>query len=123
MAKSSGSKMEIMTAELPDKGTLMNQINEIEEYHQNLKENVQKKMIEADSLKAKLNTQLEAVGRVIKLNSKISTLMVQKATKEEAKTSQIGIITAANSILEEEAEITAGVANYKQPLGAGKRAD
>lgn len=116
MIRSLADKMEIMTAELPDKGTLMNQINEIEEYHQNLKENVQKKMIEADSLKAKLNTQLEAVGRVIKLNSKISTLMVQKATKEETKTSQIGIITAANSILEEEAEITAGVANYNSLL-------
>ena len=102
-------KAETITAGLPDKGELAAQIEATEERRKRLEEQAQEKAAEVDGLKVKLNTQIEAAGRAIKLNSKITTLTAQKATKEAAKTSQVGIITAADTILAGEAEITAGV--------------
>ena len=102
-------KAETITAGLPDKAELAAQIEATEERRKRLEEQAQEKAAEVDGLKVKLNTQIEAAGRVIKLNSKITTLTAQKATKEAAKTSQVGIITAADTILAGEAEITAGV--------------
>lgn len=71
---------------------------------------------EGESVEGMLNTQLEAASRVIRLNSKIATLTAQKSAKEASKTSQVGIITAADTILANEAEITAGVATHKAML-------
>ena len=86
-------KAETITAGLPDKAELAAQIEATEERRKRLEEQAQEKAAEVDGLKVKLNTQIEAAGRVIKLNSKITTLTAQKATKEAAKTSQVGIIT------------------------------
>lgn len=102
-------KAETITAGLPDKGELAAQIEATEERRKRLEEQAQEKAAEVDGLKVKLNTQIEAAGRVIKLNSKITTLTAQKATKEATKTSQVGIITAADTILAGEVEIAAGV--------------
>ena len=109
-------KAETITAGLPDKGELTAQIEATEERRKRFEEQAQEKATEVDGLKVKLNTQIEAAGRVIKLNSKITTLTAQKATKEATKTSQVGIITAADTILAGEAEITAGVAKYNSLL-------
>lgn len=109
-------KAETITAGLPDKAELEAQIEETEERRKRLEAQAQEKAAEVDGLKVKLNTQLEAAGRVIKLNGKITTLTAQKATKEATKTSQVGIITAADTILAGEAEIAAGVANYNALL-------
>lgn len=114
--RSLSDKAETITAGLPDRAELATQIEEIEERCKRFEEQAQQKTAEVDGLKAKLNTQLEAAGRVIKLNSKITTLTAQKATKEEAKTSQAGIVIAANTILAGEAEITAGIAEYNSLL-------
>lgn len=110
--RSLADKAETIIVGLPDKVELAAQIEATEERCQSLEEQAQQKTAEVDGLKVKLNTQLEAAGRVIKLNSKITTLTAQKATKEAAKTSQVGIITAADTILAGEAEIAAGVAEY-----------
>lgn len=109
-------KVETLTAGLPDKSELATQIEETELHLKDVKEQEQQKTTEIDGLKVKLNTQLEAAGRVIKLNSKITSLTAQKATKENAKTSQLGIITSAETILAGEAEIIAGVARYNSLL-------
>ena len=52
----------------------------------------------------------------MKLNSKITTLTAQQASKEASKTAQVATITAAETILAAEPEITAGVAHYKTLL-------
>lgn len=110
--RSLSDKMETITSGLPDKGQLEAQIEAEEESRKAYEERAQKRTAEVDGLKVKLNTQLEAAGRVIKLNGKITSLTAQKASKEAAKTSQVGIITAADTILAGEADITAGVAKY-----------
>lgn len=101
-----------ITAGLPDRGELEKQIAEQEENKAAYEAQAEQKTADVDGLKVKLNTQLEAAGRVIKLNSKITTLTAQKAAKEAAKTTQVGIITAADTILAGEAEIAAGVEKY-----------
>lgn len=114
--RSLADKAETITAGLPDKAELASQIEVRELRCQQFEEQAQKKTAEVDGLKVKLNTQLEAAGRVIKLNSKITTLTAQKATKEATKTTQVGIVTAADTILAGEAEIAAGVAEYNSLL-------
>lgn len=109
-------KAEVITAGLPDKAELETQIEATEERKQRLEEQAAEKTAEIDGLKVKLNTQLEAAGRVIKLNSKITTLTSQKSQKEATKTSQVAIIAASDAILAGEAEITAGVARYNSLL-------
>lgn len=108
--RSLADKAETITAGLPDRAELAAQIKETEERQQRLEKQAQDKEAEIDGLKVMLNTQLEAASRVIRLNSKIATLTAQKSAKEATKTSQVGIITAADAILAGEAEITAGVA-------------
>ena len=114
--RSLADRAETITAGLPDRSELAAQIKETEERQQRLETQAQDKEKEIDSLKVTLNTQLEAVSRVIRINSKIATLTAQKSAKEASKTSQVGIITAADTILANEAEITAGVATYKAML-------
>lgn len=109
-------KAETLTAGLPDKAELAAQIEDAEERRKMIETQAQQRAADVDSLKVKLNTQIEAAGRVIKLNSKITSLTAQKATKEATKTSQVGIITAADTILAGEAEIAAGVAEYNRLL-------
>lgn len=106
-------RADTITAGLPDREELAAQVKEYEERRKNFEEAAVKKAAEVDGLKVKLNTQLEAAGRVIRLNSKITTLTAQKAAKEAAKTAQVGIITAADTILATEAEIAAGVSEYR----------
>lgn len=114
--RSLADRAETITAGLPDRSELAAQIKETEERQQRLEAQAQDKEKEIDSLKVTLNTQLEAASRVIRLNSKIATLTAQKSAKEASKTSQVGIITAADTILANEAEITAGVATHKAML-------
>lgn len=114
--RSLADRADTITAGLPDREELAAQVKEYEERRKNFEEAAAKKVTEVDGLKVKLNTQLEAAGRVIRLNSKITTLTAQKATKEAAKTAQVGIITAADAILATEAEIAAGVAEYRDLL-------
>lgn len=109
-------KAEAITAGLPDRAELEAQIAYQEQSRRNYEAGAQEKAAAVDGLKVKLNTQLEAAGRVMRLNSKITALTGQKATKEATKTSQVGIITAADTILAAEAEITAGVASYNALL-------
>lgn len=109
-------KAEAITTGLPDKAELETQIETTEERKQRLEEQAAQKTAEIDGLKVKLNTQLEAAGRVMKLNSKITTLTSHKSQKEAAKTSQVAIIAASDAILAAEAEITAGVARYNDLL-------
>lgn len=105
-----------ITAGLPDRAELEKQIEEQEKNKTAFEAQAAQKTADVDGLKVKLNTQLEAAGRVIKLNSKITTLTAQKAAKEAAKTTQVGIITAADTILAGEAEIAAGVEKYNSLL-------
>lgn len=109
-------KADTLTEGLPDSEELAAEIETAEAQRKGLLEQAEHKTAETDGLKVKLNTQLEAAARVMKLNSKITTLTAQQASKEASKTSQVGIITAAETILAAEPEITAGVAHYKTLL-------
>lgn len=103
-------KAETITAGLPDRAELEAKIAAEEESRKLYEAQAAEKAQAVDGLKVKLNTQLEAASRVIKLNSKISSLTATRASKEATKTAQIGIISAADAILSKEAEIGAGVA-------------
>ena len=114
--RSLADKADTLTAGLPDSEELAAEIETAEAQRKGLLEQAESKTAEVDTLKVKLNTQLEAAARVMKLNSKITTLTAQQASKEAAKTAQVATITAAETILAAEPEITAGVAHYKTLL-------
>lgn len=114
-------RVETITAGLPDRAELALQIHETEEQRKKFEEQIQQKIAEVDNFKIKLAAQIEAAGRAIKLNSKITALTAQKSTKETAKTSQVGIIMAADTILAGEAEIIAGMAKYNFLLEQEKK--
>lgn len=114
--RSLADKADTLTAGLPDSEDLAAEIEAAEAQRKGLLEQAESKTAEVDTLKVKLNTQLEAAARVMKLNSKITTLTAQQASKEAAKTAQVATITAAETILAAEPEITAGVAHYKALL-------
>lgn len=114
--RSLADKADTLTAGLPDGEELAAEIETTEAQRKGLMEQAESKTAEVDTLKVKLNTQLEAAARVMKLNSKITTLTAQQASKEAAKTAQVATITAAETILAAEPEITAGVAHYKTLL-------
>jgi exonuclease SbcC len=114
--RSLADKADTLTAGLPDSEELAAEIEAAEARRKGLMEQAESKTAEVDTLKVKLNTQLEAAARVMKLNSKITTLTAQQASKEAAKTAQVATITAAETILAAEPEITAGVAHYKTLL-------
>lgn len=114
--RSLADKADTLTAGLPDSEELAAEIEAAEAQRKGLLEQAESKTAEVDTLKVKLNTQLEAAARVMKLNSKITTLTAQQASKEAAKTAQVATITTAETILAAEPEITAGVAHYKTLL-------
>lgn len=114
--RSLADKADTLTAGLPDSEDLAAEIEAAEAQRKGLLEQAESKTAEVATLKVKLNTQLEAAARVMKLNSKITTLTAQQASKEAAKTAQVATITAAETILAAEPEITAGVAHYKALL-------
>ena len=114
--RSLAEKADTLTEGLPDSAELDAQLKDQEERRKNYEAAAQEKAAAVDGLKVKLNTQLEAAARVIKLNSKITTLTAQRATKETAKTGQVGIITAADTVLAQEPEILAGVEAYNALL-------
>lgn len=114
--RSLSDRADTLTAGLPDSEELAAEIEAAEAQRKGLLEQAESKTAEVDTLKVKLNTQLEAAARVMKLNSKITTLTAQQASKEASKTAQVATITAAETILAAEPEITAGVAHYKTLL-------
>ena len=109
-------KVDTITAGLPDSAELDAQLKHQEECRSSYEAAAREKAAAVDSLKVKLNTQLEAAGRVMRLNSKLTSLTGQKAAKEAAKTAQVGLITAADTMLAAEPEITAGVAELGRLL-------
>lgn len=119
--RSLADKADTLTAGLPDSEELAAEIETAEAQRKGLLEQAESKTAEVDSLKVKLNTQLEAAARVMKLNSKITTLTAQQASKEATKTAQVATITAAETILAAEPEIAAGVAYYKTLLEQEKK--
>ena len=114
--RSLADRADTLTVGLPDSKELAAEIEAAEARRKGMLEQAESKTAEVDTLKVKLNTQLEAAARVMKLNSKITTLTAQQASKEAAKTAQVATITAAETILAAEPEITAGVAHYKTLL-------
>lgn len=109
-------KADILTAGLPDTKGLADEISYYEGYINDLKTTVDEKQKTADTLRATLNTQLEAAARAMKLNSRISTLTGNKAIKESHKTSQTAIIAGADTILAQENEILTGVKHFNELL-------
>lgn len=109
-------KIDTIMAGMPDMDLLKSSIEATEESKKTYEEVAAEKTAEIDSLKVKLNTQLEAAGRIMKLNNKITMLTEQKASKEAIKTTQVATVTAADAVLAEEATIAAGVVKYNALL-------
>lgn len=109
-------KVEDKTAGLPDKAELEESIKTTETAIENQRKAISEKTTETEALRVKLNTQLEAAGRVIKLQGKTQTITANKASKEAAKTAQRAIILNADAVLQQEAAIMAGVLEYNSLL-------
>ena len=118
--RSLGDRADTILAGLPDAVELAGKIEEIEARRKSLEQAVQERTEALDSVKAKLSTRLEAAERIIKLNGKITTLTATRATKEELRTAQLGIIARADAVLAQEAEVEAGVAEYSRLLDREK---
>lgn len=109
-------RAENILAGLPNREELAAKITAEEESRKLYEAQAAEKTAAVDGLKVKLNTQLEAASRAMKLNSKISSLTATRASKEATKTAQAGIVSAADVILSKEAEIAAGVAKLHEML-------
>ena len=109
-------RAENILAGLPNREELAAKITAEEESRKLYEAQATEKTAAVDGLKVKLNTQLEAASRAMKLNSKISSLTATRASKEATKTAQAGIVSAADVILSKEAEIAAGVAKLHEML-------
>ena len=109
-------RTENILAGLPNREELTAKITAEEESRKLYEAQAAEKTAAVDGLKVKLNTQLEAASRAMKLNSKISSLTATRASKEATKTAQAGIVSAADVILSKEAEIAAGVAKLHEML-------
>lgn len=109
-------RAENILAGLPNREELAAKITAEEESRKLYEAQAAEKTAAVDGLKVKLNTQLEAASRTMKLNSKISSLTATRASKEATKTAQAGIVSAADVILSKEAEIAAGVAKLHEML-------
>lgn len=112
--KTYSDKVDILMSGLPDMEKLYEEIDYHESYSNGLREEIKEKDKLSDSLKVTLNTQLAATERVIKLNSRISTLTGNKALKEGKKTTQAAIIAGADNVLAEESAIISGVQHYNE---------
>lgn len=113
-------RAETITAGLPDREELAAEIEAETAELKAAEQEVAARTAEVDSLKVALNTQLEAAGRVIKLNGKITSLTSQKASKEAQRTQQSAIAMAAKNTLAEEDAIAAGVKEYEYLLAMEK---
>lgn len=71
---------------------------------------------EADKLKLRLNSKLEAAARALKLSEGINTLNRKKADIEANRSAQIDILNNTNIILSQESAIIEGVAKYNSLL-------
>lgn len=109
-------RAENILAGLPNREELAAKITAEEESRKLYEAQAAEKTAAVDGLKVKLNTQLEAASRAMKLNSKISSLTATRASKEATKTAQAGIVSASDVILSKEAEIAAGVAKLHEML-------
>ncbi len=101
---------------LPNPEKLTEDIEATTEHRQRLEEQVKEKETSVDSLKVQLNTQIEAAGRAIRLNNKLSSLTAQIAAKRDAQTTQAGLVAAADTILSQEPDILTGIQQYNQLL-------
>lgn len=113
-------RADTLTAGLPDSAELATQIEEAEARREGFEQAAREKAAAVDGLKVKLNTQLEAAARVIRLNGRLTTLTATRAAKEALKTTQVGLITAADTILAAEPEIMAGMEEYRRLLDREK---
>jgi len=105
-------KADVLTAGLPDKAEITDKIDEYKKMIALAEAEMQKKQKAADVLRATLNAQLEAEARVQRIQNRITTLTASRTVKEGQKATQAAIITGAEAILKQEAEIAAGVQEY-----------
>ncbi len=107
-------KTETLLSGLPDQVELDRKIATTQEAAETMKRSEQEETASISSLKAALNTQLEAAERAMKHDSKISTLASNLADKEAMKTLQVAKLSGAEAILADEDEIRQGVARYEE---------
>lgn len=109
-------KVTDINSKLPDSDELAAAINATEERLDELQKQADAKTAEIDSTKVRLNTMLDAAQRAQRINVNIMTLTQKRLTATTNKTTQDIIALNATTILSEEAEIKAGVAEYEMLL-------
>ncbi len=67
---------------------------------------------EADGLKLRLNSKLEAAARALKLQEEVARLTAKKTTTESNKSAHMVILDNANLVLSREQAIAEGVSHY-----------
>lgn len=105
-----------LASNLPDEEEIH---NNIETANKSIEENngkIKTFTDEADKLKLRLNSKLEAATRALKLTEGINTLNRKKADTEASRRSQEDILNNSNIILSQEETIMTGVEKYNTLL-------
>lgn len=109
-----------LASNLPDEEEIH---NNIETANKSIEENngkIKTFTDEADKLKLRLNSKLEAATRALKLTEGINTLNRKKADTEASRRSQEDILNNSNIILSQEETIMTGVEKYNTLLAQEK---
>ena len=109
-------KVTDITAKLPDPEALAADIEAEKAEIARLQEDSERKTAEIDSTKVRLNTKIEAAQRAVRIQTNIAALTNKLSGATANKTTQTLIINGATATLAQEAEITAGVAEYEALL-------
>ena len=109
-------KVTDITAKLPDPEALAADIEAEKAEIARLQEDSERKTAEIDSTKVRLNTKIEAAQRAVRIQTNIAALTNKLSGATANKTTQTLIINGATATLAQEAEITAGVAEYETLL-------
>lgn len=109
-------KVTDITAKLPDPEALAADIEAEKVEIARLQEDSERKTAEIDSTKVRLNTKIEAAQRAVRIQTNIAALTNKLSGATANKTTQTLIINGATATLAQEADITAGVAEYEALL-------
>jgi exonuclease SbcC len=118
--RQNNDQIEKLSSTLPNEEEVLRNIEAAEIYIEANNQKIKTLTDEADKLKLRLNSKLEAATRALKLSEGINTLNKKKADIEANKSAQIDVLNNSNIILSQEETIVAGVAKYNSLLAQEK---
>ncbi|TCX51972.1 MULTISPECIES: AAA family ATPase [unclassified Dehalobacter] len=105
-------ELEKLSANLPDGDDIQLKISEANTAIEDKTTQIKMFTVEADALKLRLNSKLEAAARAFKLQNDVENLRMKKTATEGTRGEQVLILDNSNIILSQEQTILDGVAKY-----------